>query len=129
MYSLIGRLVQQLRFAAVCLAIHAAMFLLANLPYAGRTGDISGLVLLRFPIAVIIVLGLWAGVGLARWVGLLYAVYFSAAGWLSLISVLPIRIYPHQSSSRWLAIGLLVMSPIVATLAFFALIRISRESV
>jgi hypothetical protein len=120
--------VQQLRFAAVCLAIHAALFFLANLPSAGRTGDISGLVLLRFPIAVIIVLGLWAGVGLARWAGLLYAAYFAAVGWLGLISVLPIRIYPHQSSSRWVAIGLLVLSPLTASLAFLSLIRVPRES-
>ena len=123
------RFVRQLRFAAVCLVIHAVGLLLGNLVHVRGTGDMSRLPLLRFPVTVIIVLGLWAGVGLARWVGLLFAGYFAGGGWLSLISALPIRFYGHQPYPKWLAIGLVLISPMAASIAFFALIRPTRQSV
>jgi hypothetical protein len=110
------------------LVIYAVGLLLSNFSYIRRTGDLSGLPLLRFPIIVIIVLGLWVGVGLARWVSLLVAGYLAAAGWLSLIASLPIRFYAHPPYPKWLAIGLLLIPPIAASLAFLALTHLARES-
>lgn len=118
---------RQFRFAAICLVIQAVGLLLGNFAYIRKLGDTTQW-LYRVPITVIIVLGLWAGVGLARWVGLFFAAYLASVGWLSLISALPFRFYAHPPYPKWVAISLVFISPIAATLAFLALTHIPRES-
>jgi hypothetical protein len=119
--------VRQLRFAAVCFVIHAVGLILGNFAYIRKIGDTSQW-LYRVPITVIIVLGLWAGIGLARWIGLFVAAYLASVGWLTLISALPIRFYAHPPYPKWVAISLVVIAPLAATLAFLALTHIARES-
>ena len=114
---------QQLRFAAACLAIYALALLVGNLVYMRSTGDTSQFAVLRLAITVIIVVGLWAGAAWARWIGLLFAGYLAVLGWLGLFTGLATRYYEHQPYPEWLAITLVLIPAMGVSVAFLTLIR------